>query len=134
MSVDRQPSQWGGWLRERGGIALCGLAVVVFAWESRAVHPHLDDSYITYQYARNLVEGHGLVFNVGEYVEGFTNLLWTLLIAGGLALGFEATTVGHLLENLEATDGAIYKLLFNLSRRELVSLKEADGTPIVVDL
>src|SRR5918994_4899450 len=41
----------------------------------------LDDAYISFRYAYNLVEGHGLVFNQGEYVEGYTSLLWTLLMA-----------------------------------------------------
>lgn len=39
-----------------------------------------DDTYIFLRYARNFAEGYGLVFNVGEYVEGFTSLLWTLLL------------------------------------------------------
>ena len=26
----------------------------------------IDDAYITFRYARNLVSGHGLVFNVGH--------------------------------------------------------------------
>jgi len=46
-----------------------------------------DDAFISLRYAENLVEGHGLVYNPGERVEGYTNLLWTLLLAGGLALG-----------------------------------------------
>ena len=33
------------------------------------------------------MRGHGLVYNVGERVEGYTNLLWTLLLAGALRLG-----------------------------------------------
>jgi arabinofuranosyltransferase len=41
----------------------------------------IDDAYISFRYARHLVEGHGLVFNPGEYVEGYTSLLWTLLMA-----------------------------------------------------
>lgn len=40
-----------------------------------------DDAYISYRYARNLVEGHGLVFNPGERVEGFTNLGFVLVSA-----------------------------------------------------
>ena len=47
----------------------------------------IDDAYISFRYARNLVEGHGLVYNVGEYVEGYTNFAWTLLIAVGLEFG-----------------------------------------------
>lgn len=41
-----------------------------------------DDAFISFRYARNLLEGHGLVWNVGERVEGYTNFLWTLLVAG----------------------------------------------------
>jgi len=45
-----------------------------------------DDAYISFRYAQNLVRGHGLVFNVGERVEGMTNFLWTLWLALGLKL------------------------------------------------
>jgi hypothetical protein len=78
-------------------LALLGWTVVCFLWESWSLHSQIDDAYISYRYARNLVEGHGLVFNVGEYVEGFSNLLWTLLIAIGIVAGFEANQVGHAL-------------------------------------
>ncbi len=42
-----------------------------------------DDAFISFRYARNLAAGHGLVFNPGETdpVEGFSNLLWVLLMA-----------------------------------------------------
>ena len=40
-----------------------------------------DDAYISLRYAQNLVEGNGLVFNVGERVEGITNFLWTAAVA-----------------------------------------------------
>ena len=45
-----------------------------------------DDAYIGFRYVRNLVEGHGLVFNPGEYVEGYTNFLWLLELAALWAL------------------------------------------------
>ncbi len=41
-----------------------------------------DDAMISMRYARNLAEGHGLVWNPGERVEGITNPLW----AGYMAL------------------------------------------------
>lgn len=42
-----------------------------------------DDAMISMRYAKNLVDGHGLVWNPGgEPVEGFTNPLWTFLMAG----------------------------------------------------
>src|SRR5688572_29573932 len=40
-----------------------------------------DDAVTSMQYARNLVHGHGLVFNVGERVDGYTNFLWVLVMA-----------------------------------------------------
>jgi arabinofuranosyltransferase len=42
-----------------------------------------DDSMISMRYARNLAEGHGLVWNPGERppVEGYSNFLWTLWMA-----------------------------------------------------
>ena len=40
-----------------------------------------DDAFISFRYARNLLEGHGLVFNVGERVEGYSNFLWTVELA-----------------------------------------------------
>lgn len=44
-------------------------------------YPLLDDSYICFRYARNLMRGEGLVYNAGEYVEGYTTLLWVLLMS-----------------------------------------------------
>lgn len=42
----------------------------------------IDDAGISYAYARNLAAGEGLVAQPGdEPVEGFTNLLWVLLLA-----------------------------------------------------
>lgn len=41
----------------------------------------VDDAYISYQYAKNWVLGNGLVFNVGERVEGYTNFLWIVVLA-----------------------------------------------------
>lgn len=40
----------------------------------------IDDANITMSYARNLANGHGYVYNVGEErVEGSTSLAWTLI-------------------------------------------------------
>ncbi len=40
-----------------------------------------EDAFISFRYARNLLDGHGLVFNIGERVEGYSNFLWTLELA-----------------------------------------------------
>ena len=52
--------------------------------------PLLDDSYICLQYARNLARGEGLVYNPGEYVEGYTTLSWVLLLSVAYPLGLDA--------------------------------------------
>ena len=49
-----------------------------------------DDAFISFRYAQNLARGLGLVFNEGERVEGYTNFLWTVLMACALRLGLPA--------------------------------------------
>lgn len=49
----------------------------------------LDDTYISLRYAKNLVDGHGLVFNPGERVEGYTNFSFVLWSALWLKLGLD---------------------------------------------
>lgn len=48
----------------------------------------VDDAGISFAYARSLATGHGLVAQAGEPpVEGFTNLLWVILLSGAMRLG-----------------------------------------------
>jgi arabinofuranosyltransferase len=42
----------------------------------------IDDAFITFRYARNLLEGYGLVYNPGEQVLGTTTPLYAGLMAG----------------------------------------------------
>ena len=57
-------------------IARCG-----FSLGGRLGFTLFDDAMISMRYARNLAEGHGLVWNPGERVEGYSNPLWTLWMA-----------------------------------------------------
>ena len=72
-------------------LAWWGAPVVVVAGLVRAYSLRwtCDDAFISFRYARNFVRGHGLVFNVGEAVEGYTNFLWTLGVALGMVLGVD---------------------------------------------
>ncbi|MCI0548725.1 MAG: hypothetical protein L0027_15755, partial [Candidatus Rokubacteria bacterium] len=86
-----------------GLAVLAGAVFLLDAW--RYAGHQLDDSFITFRYARNLVEGHGLVFNPGEHVEGYTNLLFVLLSAGLIAVGIDplvGTTIVSALAALTA--------------------------------
>jgi len=70
-----------------------------------------DDAYISFRYAHNLVTGRGLVFNPGEYVEGFTNFLWIFVLAPFEALGLDLFQVTEVLGT-----GLILGLLYLMTR------------------
>ncbi|MBA2443097.1 MAG: hypothetical protein H0V53_11935 [Rubrobacter sp.] len=80
-----------GWFSVLGTVtAAAGLGAVLLLFHSltRRVGVIDEDAYISLRYARNLLEGYGLVFNPGgERVEGITNLLWTLAVSAGAWLG-----------------------------------------------
>lgn len=50
---------------------------VISAYQMRWIS---DDAFISLRYAKNFADGKGLVFNEGEFVEGYTNFLWTVLM------------------------------------------------------
>ena len=39
-----------------------------------------DDSYIYFRHARHFLDGQGLVYNIGEHVEGISGLSWAFLL------------------------------------------------------
>lgn len=61
-----------------------------------------DDAMISMRYAHNLAQGHGLVWNPGERVEGYTNFLWTMFMAlvHALPLPLSRTALVVLIANL----------------------------------
>ena len=69
---------------ERGVVVAAAFVYAIFVWRTSAVvdghrtFTLFDDAMISMRYGRNVVDGHGLVFNPGQHVEGYTNLLWTL--------------------------------------------------------
>ena len=76
-----------------------------------------DDTYITLAYSRNLVEGHGPVFNPGEYVEGYTSLLWMLFGALAHVVSSDPLSVVRTLGAL--CTGLTLIPLWSLTRRLL---------------
>ena len=71
----------------RVAIAVACVLFIAGMWRAGALAWICDDAFVSLRYAQNLVAGHGLVYNPGERVEGYTNLLWTLALAGALAVG-----------------------------------------------
>ena len=77
----------------------------------------VDDAYITFRYARNLVAGQGFVYNPGERVLGTTTPLYTLLLAG-LALATRSRDFPPLALAVNALAGTgSVALLYALGRR-----------------
>jgi len=52
-----------------------------------------DDAFISYRYAANWADGHGPVWNAGDRVDGYTNFLWTGLLAATAKLGLPPPTM-----------------------------------------
>lgn len=66
-------------------------------WRATSLVWLCDDSFISIRYAENLADGIGLVYNAGEYVEGYTNLSWTLLLAAFARAGVSPVATAQYL-------------------------------------
>src|SRR5262245_43733436 len=96
---DRSPAAGAAFAR-REAILLAAAAMtltatlIVLLWRVT-----LDDAYITFRYARHFAEGYGLgAWNrTGEHVEGYSSLLWTLLLAGAARLGVDVRLASKLM-------------------------------------
>ena len=79
----------------------------------------IDDAYISLRYARNLATGHGLVYNVGERVEGYTNFLWTVGMAIPHLLHIDPVATGKLVNLILAL--ATAWLIYRLGRESVLA-------------
>lgn len=75
-----------------------------------------DDMMISMRYGRNLAEGHGLAWNAGDHVEGYTNFLWTLVMALVHKVGFSDA---HAALAMRGINFVLLCLLFVVSVRML---------------
>lgn len=93
------------------------ITAALYLYESWPLRYLMDDAYISMRYAEHWAHGQGLVFNTGEYVEGYTNFLWTALIAAGLRLGADGVMLVHYLSVLSGLFllGACWRLAFVLA-------------------
>lgn len=75
----------------RIGIAVLQAAVIIFFLLSMNAEtylgPTLDDSWIHYQFVRNMAELGEVSFNAGEWSTGTTSLMWNLVLVPGVMLG-----------------------------------------------
>ncbi len=72
-------------------LLFCILTINVFNWI-------IDDLYIYFRYVHNFTQGNGIVFNKGEFVEGFSSFSWLMILSliksAGLPLEFSAKFTG----------------------------------------
>lgn len=85
---------------ERVRWLLLGVAAAVLALHSLAYDFITDDAYISFVYARNFAEHGELVFNIGQFVEGYTNFLWTLLLGIGMLVDIPPEISAKVLAGL----------------------------------
>jgi len=86
----------------RQGTSLWDGAVLALLAALSATHAlyfsHLaDDAYISFRFAANFADGHGLVFNPGERVMGYSNFLWVLGLGGLEALGWRSPSAAPVV-------------------------------------
>lgn len=84
--------------------------VAILMWSQYRFAGYIkDDAFVSLRYARNLIHGHGLVFNPTDSpLEGYSNFLWVLLEAMGLALGFDGPLLARGLSMLAAVGAVAY--------------------------
>ena len=97
-----------------------------------------DDAMISLRYAWNFSHGNGLVYNIGEFVQGYTNLLMTLYMTlvtlffgkSDSVIVIQITGVLFMLIiaglNIKITDHVIERL--KIGNRELIRLAVFIGT------
>lgn len=82
--MDQEPVQAPGQGGRTFRISLLASVFAIAALAPAAWHYRrfiADDAFISLRYAERFLQGHGLTWNDGEIVEGYTNLLWVLACA-----------------------------------------------------
>ena len=108
-------------------LATVFVALVALAWCHRFVQ---DDAFIAFRYADHLARGHGLQFNPGERVEGYSCFLHVLLLAAGIRLGFDPVPVSYAI-GLASFAGTLWAT-FMLARHRLGNPLAALGAMVLL--
>lgn len=106
--------RWRAWVQPSFLVAL--LAIVARLVPGPRT---IDDAYITFRYAQNLLAGRGLIYNPGQAVLGTTTPLYALILAGLGALSGGSHAPFPLLAVLvnAVFDAATCWLLFRLGNQ-----------------
>ncbi len=94
-------------------IGLIAVVLIILILHINYLRFICDDAFISFRYAKNFVEGHGLVYNIGERVEGYMNFLWTLFLSAFIGLGMDVVVVSQVLGILFSLSTVLLLLYFN---------------------
>ena len=94
--------------------------LALLGWFSSVAWFLCDDAFISFRYVRNLLEGHGLVFNPGEHVEGYSNFLWVLELAAIWGLSGVAPERAAPWLSVAFTAGTIAAMMWWIARLPLL--------------
>lgn len=81
----------------------------------RVVNYTVDEAFISFRYAHNFSSGNGLVYNVGDRVEGYASFFWTILLAITREFGADPETVAKIVGAASAL-GVLW-LVYRLAQR-----------------
>jgi arabinofuranosyltransferase len=114
-------------------VSLCLLAAIAI---SLLITTHflpavVDDALISYRYTDRLLHGGGLTWNDGEFVEGYSNLLWVLLVAVGGLLQPNLVAVGWVLGTM-ANIATLASITWTFGRRPNASTTAVLGGLLLI--
>src|SRR5258705_12831266 len=92
------------------------LAMIIAVFIGHAVYLNCvaEDAFITFRFAKNLAQGHGILWNVGEPpVEGYTNFLWLIISAVILRVGIKIEIASQVLGVIVSIASLIYTYQFS---------------------
>jgi len=102
--------------------AILALTAGALLWQAREYMPFfVDDSFIALRYVWRLLHGHGLTWTDGERVEGYSDLLWLLLIAAGGIFDGDLVMVSRFM-GVVTTMGAVLAIAFAYRPRRLAEM------------
>jgi arabinofuranosyltransferase len=116
---------------------LCVVAAIAARELLNVAELGIDDAYIFFVYAENFANGDGMVYNVGsERVEGFSSMLWMLLLSVFFWAGLDSYTGLFVLTSLFAA-GSLWAVLdvveYRLRARESgARLLHSRSVPLVL--
>jgi len=95
MRFSRELAVWALLCCALGGVVVVYLSLVLEMNGEALIMP-IDDTYIHFQYARQMATGHPFTYNTGEPpTSGATSLIYTPLLAIGYLLGFTGLSLSY---------------------------------------